>query len=323
MLFDRRKFLQASAGAAAASVLGFRADDEAFAKAPFATTQVPAYYRFKVGTLEVTAVTDGIISLPLSLFPAAGKTEALAVLAKAHRPENAPTAVNTYVINTGDKLILVDTGYGNMAGPDAGLLLDNLKAAGFDPAQVDAVVITHLHPDHVGGLLDQQGKPVFANAALLVGDKEYAFWTDEGITSRAPTDAQKFFKIAQAAVKPYEKRLQLYKDSEEIAPGIVAAAAPGHTPGHNTLRLSSGKDTFLIWGDIVHVAALQFAKPEWAIAFDSDQAQAIETRKKLFDQLSADGTLIAGMHLDFPGLGYVTREAQGFSYQRAVWSPKI
>ena len=134
-LFDRRKFLQASAGAAAASVLGFRADDEAFAKAPFAMTQVPAYYRFKVGTFEVTAVTDGIISLPLSLFPAAGKTEALEVLAKAHRPENAPTAVNTYVINTGDKLILVDTGYGNMAGPDAGLLLDNLKAAGFDPAQ--------------------------------------------------------------------------------------------------------------------------------------------------------------------------------------------
>ncbi len=323
MLIDRRKFLQTSAGAAAAGMFALRSGADAFAKAPFATAQVPAYYRFKVGTLEVTAVTDGMLSLPLALFPAAGKEEALAVLAKAHRPENTPTAINTYVINTGDKLILVDTGYGTMAGPDAGLLLGNLKAAGIEPGQVDAVLITHMHPDHVGGLLDSQGKPVFANATLLVGDKEYAFWTDEGIMSRAPAEGQKFFKIAQDAVKPYQKSLQLFKDGEQIAPGVTASTAPGHTPGHNTLRLTSGKDSFLIWGDIVHVAALQFAKPEWAIAFDSDQTQAIDTRKKLFDQVAADGTMVAGMHLDFPGLGYVTREAQGYSYQRAVWSPKL
>lgn len=323
MLFDRRKFLQTSAGAAVASAFGIGIEQDAFAKAPLATSQAPAYYRFKVGTFEVTAINDGMISLPLSLFPSADKTEALAVLAKAHRPENAPTVVNGYVVNTGDKLILVDTGYGNMAGPDAGSLLDNVKAAGFEPAQIDAIVLTHLHPDHVGGLLDQQGKPVFTNASLLICDKEHAFWTDEGTTSRAPADVQKFFKIAQAAVKPYDKRLQLLKDGEEISPGITTAIAPGHTPGHSTLRLSSGRDTLLIWGDIVHVAALQFEKPEWAIAFDSDQAQAIQTRKKLFDQLTSDGTLIAGMHLDFPGLGYVAREKEGYSFQRAIWSPKV
>jgi glyoxylase-like metal-dependent hydrolase (beta-lactamase superfamily II) len=323
MSFDRRTFLQASAGAAAASLMSIGAERQAFAKAPLATTQAPAYYRFKAGTLEVTAITDGMLSLPLAFFPSVPKEEAQAVLAKAYRAANAPTAINTYAVNTGDKLILVDTGYGNMAGPDAGLLLANLRAAGFEPGQVDAVVITHMHPDHVGGLLDPQGNPVFENAALLVNDKEYAFWTDEGTASRAPADAQKFFQIARSSVKPNEKRLQLYRDGEEIAPGVVAVAAPGHTPGHTMMRLASGKDTFVIWGDIVHVAALQFARPEWAIAFDSDPAQAIETRKKLFDQLAADNTPVAGMHLDFPGIGYVAREAQGYSYQRAVWSPKI
>ncbi|MBI4724817.1 MAG: MBL fold metallo-hydrolase, partial [Rhodomicrobium sp.] len=318
MLFDRRKFLAASAGAAAANMLGLRGAGEAFAKAPFAAAQVPAYYRLKIGTLEVTAITDGTIELPLSAFQSADKAEAQALLAKAHRPELAPTAVNTYVINTGEKLILVDSGYGNIAGPDTGRLPDNLKAAGFEPEQFDAVFVTHMHPDHVGGLLDGFGEPAFANATLLVGDKEYAFWTDEGAASRAPANMQRFFKMAQTAVTPYGKRLQRYKDGEEIAPGIAASAAPGHTPGHSTLRISSGKDTLFIWGDIVHSAALQFARPEWTMAFDTDQAQAGTTRKKLFDQLSADGTLVAGMHLDFPGLGYVTREAQGYSYQRAV-----
>jgi glyoxylase-like metal-dependent hydrolase (beta-lactamase superfamily II) len=321
MMFNRRKFLQASAGAVTASAFGLGG---ALAKAPFASAQAPAYYRFKTGTIEITAVTDGMIELPVSLFPAADKAEAQALVAKAHRAaEKVATAINTFVINTGGKLILVDTGYGNMAGADAGFLPGNLKAAGFEPSQFDAVVITHMHPDHVGGLVSPDGKPVFTNAALLINGKDHAFWTDEGITSRAPADAQQFFKLAQASVKPYEKQLQLFKDGEELAPGIVATAAPGHTPGHTAVAVSSGKDSLFIWGDIVHCAALQFARPEWAISFDSDQAQAIETRKALFSRLAADGTLVAGMHLDFPGLGYVTRESQGYSYQRAVWSPKL
>jgi glyoxylase-like metal-dependent hydrolase (beta-lactamase superfamily II) len=322
MSLDRRTFLHISGSAAAVSALAVQSQS-VYGKAPLAETQAPSYYRFKTGTLEITAVTDGMLELPLALFPAADKPTADGLLAKAHRAEKAQTAVNTYLINTGDKLILVDTGYGTMAGAAAGYLQANLKAAGFEPSQIDTVIITHLHPDHVGGLLDAQGKPVFPNAALLVGEREHTYWNDAGITSRAPADAQKFFKIAQDATKPYGGQLHLYKNGEELAPGIVAAAAPGHTPGHTTLRLSSGKDTMLIWGDIVHVAALQFAKPEWGIAFDTDIAQAVETRKALMDQLASDGTLVAGMHLDFPGIGYVAKEAQGYSFQRAMWSPSL
>jgi glyoxylase-like metal-dependent hydrolase (beta-lactamase superfamily II) len=325
MLFDRRRFLQASAGAAAASVIGLPLTRDASAKAPLATAQTPSFYRFKVGTLEVTAVADGLLEIPLALFPGATAelAEAKALLAKAHRPEKPPIGLNTYFVNTGEKLILVDTGYGNGAGPAGGALLSNIAAAGYTPDQVDAVYITHLHPDHVGGLLDAAGAPVFAKADLLVSEKDHAFWTDEGIMSRAPESAQKFFKIAQGAVKGYAKSLHLYKDSEQIAPGLTAVGAPGHTPGHSMLQLASGNDSLLIWGDIVHLTALQFARPDWAIAFDNDAAQAIETRKKLFDRVSSDGTLIAGMHLDFPGVGYVSREAQGYSFQRAMWSPKL
>jgi|SRR5271165_1509513 len=321
MTIDRRTFLQVSARAAV-SALALDAS-KAFAKAPPQETQAPGYYRFKVGTLEVTAITDGMLELPLSLFPAADKPSADALLAKAHRAEKAPTAVNTYVINTGEKLILVDTGYGTGAGAAAGYLQANLKAAGFYAGEVDAIITTHLHPDHVGGLLDAQGNPAFPNAALLVGEREYAFWNDEGNASRAPAELQKFFQIAQNTTKPYGAQLHLYKNGEELVPGLHAATAPGHTPGHTALQLSSGQDVMMIWGDIVHVGALQFPRPDWAIAFDVDPAQAIETRKVLFDRLASDGALVGGMHLDFPGIGYVAKEAQGYSFQHAMWSPKL
>lgn len=323
MPLDRRQFLIASAGTAAAGALGLASDRPAVAKAPLATVQAPAYYRFKIGAVEITAIMDGMLELPLSLFSSADKAQAEAMLSKLRRTDTAPTPINAYVVNSGDKLFLVDTGYGNMAGPDSGSLLGNLKFAGFEPDQFDAVILTHLHPDHIGGLLDQQGRPVFRNATLLVRDAEYAFWTDEGIMSRSPADSQKFFKIAQAGMKPYGTRMQQFKDGEELASGISCVAAPGHTPGHSMIHISSGKDTFLIWGDIVHVAALQFSKPEWAISFDTDQAQAVETRKKIYDRVAADGTLVAGMHLDFPGLGHVWREPNGYSFQRAVWSNRL
>lgn len=322
MEFSRRQLLLGGA-AAAGGLLTLGAAKTALAKAPFATAQAPLYYRLKVGTFEVTAFCDGAIDVALNLYPKAEKTEAEALLAKAHRsPAAVPTAINAYLVNTGEKLFLVDTGVGNLFGPGANLLHPALKAAGYAPEAIDAVILSHLHPDHIGGLADSGDKPSFPNATLLLNQLEYAFWTDEGIASRAPKEAQPFFKMAQSAMAAYKGRTEQFKGGDTLAPGVAAVGAYGHTPGHSIIDLTSGKDRLLIWVDVVHTAALQFAHPEWSISFDNDPEQAIATRKKIFDQVAQDGTLIAGMHLDFPGIGYVAAEKSGYSFQPAFYSPR-
>jgi glyoxylase-like metal-dependent hydrolase (beta-lactamase superfamily II) len=323
MTIDRREFLQATAAIAATGVVA-RSVGDAHAKAPLQTAQNASFYRFKTGDIEVTSITDGGIDLELRLFPNADKAEAEAILAKTGRPKTgSPASINAFIVNTGGKLIVVDTGTGTFFGPQAGLFAANLSASGYSPDQVDAVIITHMHPDHLGGLTKADGKPAFANAQILVNEDDYKFWTDEVITAKAPDEAKPFFRFAQATMKAYEGKVERFRDGTEFAPGVTAVAAPGHTPGHTMIRVSSGKSSLLIWGDIVHATALQFARPEWAISFDSDQAAAVATRKKVFDQVSGSGTMVAGAHLDFPGIGFVARESSGYSYHPAFWSPKL
>ncbi len=295
----------------------------ASARAPLAGSASPGVYRFKVGSFEVTALSDGLIDLGVELFPEAAKDAASAgrLLTAAARAnaKAVPTSVNGYVVNTGDRVVLVDTGTGPSTafGPNLGRLTRNLVAAGIDPAAVDVVFLTHMHPDHVGGLAPQ-GQVAFPNAELVVGEAEYAFWTDQGIMSRAPVDFQPFFKGAQDAVKPYAARTRRIA-SGEIVPGVTIEAAPGHTVGHTMVRVFSGSQQLLIWGDVVHLAAFQFDKPDWSIAFDTDQDQARASRKRVFDMVTADNMIVAGMHLPFPGVGRVARDGQAFAYVPEIW----
>ena len=297
----------------------------ALAKAPFAGLQVPGIYRLKVGAYEVTILSDG--SFPLEAKIISGDAASAAkVLEGAFLPKDVvPTSVNEWLVNTGDKLVLVDTGTSNLFGPTLGRMAKNLAAAGIDPGAVDTVILTHMHPDHLGGLLTLDKQIAFPNAGVLVNDADYRFWTSEEIAAKAPDDFKPFFKMASAAIKLYVDagKITFFKDGAELAPGMTAIAAPGHTVGHSMVRVSSQGTDLLLWGDIVHNAALQFADPDRALIFDTDQPMAIASRKKVFDMVSADRLTIAGAHLPFPGVGHVAKAAVGYAYVPTPWGADL
>jgi glyoxylase-like metal-dependent hydrolase (beta-lactamase superfamily II) len=283
---------------------------------PFAGKQAPGVYRHKVGAIEFTALSDGNLALEAGLF-AGDPSRAEKMLKDAFLNKEAiHTPVNAWLINAGHKLILVDTGGGSNFAPTLGRLPASLAAAGVDPAAVDAVVITHMHPDHIPGLLASDTTPLFKNATVHVDSGEYAFWTSDEIRGKAPEQFQAFFDMAKAAIKPYADagKVQMHKDGTTFAPGVTAASAPGHTVGHTMVRISSGNSDLLIWGDIVHCSALQFAEPERSIAFDADPALAIANRKKVMDMAATDRLLFAGSHLPFPGLGHAAKASTGYAY---------
>jgi len=283
---------------------------------PQAGKQAPGVYRFKVGAFEVTVLSDGNLAIDRPLFTgdAAGTDK---LLQSAFLPQGAiPTCVNDWLVNTGDKLVLVDAGAGNSFAPTLGKMHGNLAVAGVNPAAVDAVVITHMHPDHIPGLLDTDGKAMFPNAVVHINADEHAFWTAPETRTKMPDEFKVFFDLANAAIKPYAAagKVQTFTDGAQFARGMTAAAAPGHTVGHSMVRVSSDGSDLLIWGDIVHCAALQFPEPERAIAFDSDPAMAIANRKKVMDMVATDRTLFAGAHLPFPGIGHAAKSGAGYAY---------
>jgi glyoxylase-like metal-dependent hydrolase (beta-lactamase superfamily II) len=297
----------------------------AIAKAPFAGTQAAGVYRVKVGSFEVTVLNDGWLPIETKLFTGSAEGAAKLLESSFLAKDATPTAVNEWLVNTGDKLVLVDTGTSNAFGPTLGRLARNLAAASVDPATVDMVILTHLHPDHAAGLLTTDKKIAFPNATVHVSEAEYRFWTSSEMYAKAPDDFKPFFEMARNSIKPYVDagKVVQFQDRTEFAPGIVASAAPGHTMGHTMVRLSSGPSQLLLWGDIVHNAALQFPEPDRATSFDTDQAMAIANRKRVFDMVATDRLLIAGSHLPFPGLGHVAKAASGYAYVPAEWGADL
>lgn len=284
-----------------------------------AIQQVPGVFHRRVGDILVTALSDGHQDAPLSTLGHIAQEEAAALLHSAFRPVPRRTAVNGFLVRRGDRVALIDTGCGP-SKPTVGRLAGHLAAAGVAAEAVDTVLMTHLHPDHFGGLTGPDGAPLYPRAEFRLHVAEHAYWRDDA--AMAACDATRraaFFGGARARLDAYAERTSLFT-AGEVFPGVTAIPLPGHTPGHTGFLIASGAKSLLIWGDIVHVPEVQVPRPEATMAVDVDPAQAAATRRRIFDQVAADRQAIAGMHLHFPALAHLAREGDGYRLVPDAWT---
>ncbi|NYT81513.1 MBL fold metallo-hydrolase [Alcaligenaceae bacterium] len=299
----------------------------AFAQVPaMQASQAPGYYRMMIGGFEVTALYDGSIPLGVDLLKGAGSEELARLIEHGFvpvSPNGVQTAVNAYLVHTGKNLILVDAGAATCLGPTLGAVSRNIEASGYSVAQVDAVLLTHLHGDHACGIVGPDGAPAFPNATLHVAEDEAAFWLNTEIAAQAPQDAQPFFKMAQAAVAPYRAagKLKRFKTGERLMPGVEAVPLHGHTPGHGGYMFASDGQAMLIWGDVIHSHAVQFVRPDVSIEFDTDPQQAIASRRQVLADAVKQKYWIAGAHLPFPGIGHVRHAGERYEWIPAEYAP--
>ncbi len=295
---------------------------QAQAAAPLLKTQAPGYYRQMVGDIEVTALSDGTAMLPVKdLLVNASPEEITHLLARAYLASPLETSINAFLINTGTKLVLIDTGTGGAMGPTTGKLLGNLRAAGYAPEQVDEIYITHMHGDHIGGL-SSGDKPNFPNAIVRASKAEADYWLDPAHLASAAAEAKGGFQTAQAAFAPYVKagKLKSFDADGELVPGISSVDTHGHTPGHASYLVASKGSQLLVLGDLIHVGAVQFARPSVAMKFDSDTTVATAARIKTFDAAAKGGYWVAASHLSFPAIGHIRAEKSGYTWLPANYS---
>jgi len=281
----------------------------AHAGAPMVKTQAPGYYRVMLGDFEITVLSDGSNPLAATRLLQGDASRITAGLRRHFLGDIIETAHNGFLINTGSKLVLIDPGAGTMLGRSTGDLVANLRAAGYRPEQVDEILITHMHTDHVGGLV-ADGRRAFPNAVVRIEKRDVDYWLSASNLAAAPEAAKRFFRAAADAVAPYLQagKLVVFDGDTELLPGVRARSAYGHTPGHVMYLLESKGEKLLVWGDIVHVAAVQMAAPLVTIGYDVDPDAAARERLRVFADAAKNGTLVAGAHLPFPGIGHVRRQ---------------
>lgn len=309
---DRRQLLAASLGLAAAPALALATSSNARAAAALLGVAQPKFYRFKLGEFEITTISDSDIFIdgPFPLIGAnASEPDVHALMRdnllpeRKYQPGFTPT-----IVNTGKQLILLDAGNGAngfVPRPNGGWLAAQLGPAGFKPEDIDVVALSHGHPDHVGGIIEN-GKPLFPNARYVIGQIEHDFWTPEG---KLPDDLEKFAQVYRANSKPVMEKINFIKPGDDVVTGIRAIEAYGHTPGHLAFMIESGGKSLLWWGDCAHHQVASLARPDWHCVFDADKPQAAATRRRVFDMAATDRLPVIGYHMPFPSIGFVERTA--------------
>lgn len=289
--------------------------------------QVPGYYQQVIGDLRVTALFDGVVPLARSQLVGVDAARIDALLEQRYVPESKDglqTAVNAYLVQRDKQLVLIDTGAAQCFGDGLGQVAENLRHAGFQPQDVDAVLVTHAHPDHLCGALDAQGAMAFPNATLWLARQEAEYWESARAQQSAPEAIRPLFGMAQRVLAPYAAagKLRRFTAGDALPAGIAALASPGHTPGHTSFLLDAGESLkLLVWGDVLHYHAVQFASPDASFEVDTDRAQAVASRLNLLQQATAQAWWVAGAHLPFPGLGHVRTEGQAFAWVPGEFSP--
>jgi glyoxylase-like metal-dependent hydrolase (beta-lactamase superfamily II) len=324
MKMNRRTLLAAaSAGSAAAVLSPVAMTSNASAQASTPGGQAPAFYRYKIGDIQVTSVNDGVFRMPLSdtFVRNAKKEEVQAALAAAYLPTEEMTIwFNPTLFKTGSQLVLIDTGMGEPKGP-VGHVRPNLAAAGIDTKSINVVVISHFHADHINGIRNGAGELNFPTAEIMVPATEWAFWMSDDNMNKAPEAMKGAFGNVRRVFKGLEDKVKRYEAGKEIVTGLTAVATPGHTPGHTSFVLANGKDRVFIQSDVTNNPHLFVNNPNWHVMFDMDGPQAEATRRKAFDMVAADKMLVAGFHFPFPATGYIEKAGSSYRLVPASWNP--
>lgn len=313
---SRRGFLSGAAALAAGAAL----PGTVFAKAPLANNQVPYYYRFPLGQAEVTVVSDGPLPLgdPGSSFLGLPKEQVYGLLETNFlAKDNVVLEQNIPIVNFGDRLVMFDTGMGfsTAFGPTTGRLLKSMQEAGIDPASIDAIVCSHAHIDHTGGICSAEGKPHFPNAQIYISQVDHDYWLDD---ARLGTPFKAFGEHARANLRPVRDRIVFFKDGQEFLPGITAISAPGHSPGHTIFNVSSGGKSFTFLGDLTHHPVLLTENPRVEFAYDWDPKLSVQSRVKLLTMLAEQKTPVMSYHFAWPGFGNLAKAGDGFRYYPAA-----
>ncbi|MDR3496680.1 MAG: MBL fold metallo-hydrolase [Ancalomicrobiaceae bacterium] len=283
------------------------------------TIQPPGLFHLGLGDIVVTAVNDGTYQADFDMIINVDPAECDRIERDAFRVVPPRMTMNAFLLQLGDRLAMIDTGWGGGQGPLMGMVPRNLAAMGVAPADIDTILLTHLHPDHMNGLIDAHGRAIYPRAELVINEAELNFFLDDSSPARAPEPARGFFAEAKAAIGPYRDRIRTVRDGAAALPGITVVTFPGHTPGHTAWNIESAGESVLIWGDIVHMPALQLAAPEAGTVLDVDPELGIKSRRRVLDMAANDKRRVAGIHMDFPTFGYIARSGTGYRFVPEAW----